>query len=184
MFDKRLNEIIAQIDRAHRAYYEAETFGGPSLHFHLRALDASRERDFAGFAESAYAMLASWGMHRMGPKGAKMCEFNRFEESIDQAWPIILDLQAVDVVDIKEEHWTKLECIFSTLDVMQSGTSIVGKSKVMAHALPNLVAPVDRQYTLRLLYETTSLKNDEALEWKKLRELLQHFFRPQSTGMD
>src|SRR5262249_40947513 len=58
------------------------------------------------------------------------------------------------------------------------GTSLVGNSKVMAHALPNLVAPVDREYTLRFLFGSTSIANDLDREWEKLQAILREFFYP------
>jgi hypothetical protein len=66
------------LDSAHAAYYENETFGGPSLYFQVQSLNAARERNFDRFCECTYAMLASWGMHRMGSRGSKMREFGDF----------------------------------------------------------------------------------------------------------
>ena len=61
---------------------------------------------------------------------------------------------------------------------MVSGTFLVGNSKVMAHALPNLVAPVDRQDTLRFLFGRTSITNHLEREWEKLQTILRDFFYP------
>jgi hypothetical protein len=41
--------------------------------------DAARDRQFDRFAESTYAMLAAWGMHRMGSGGSKMREFDEVQ---------------------------------------------------------------------------------------------------------
>lgn len=61
---------------------------------------------------------------------------------------------------------------------MASKTSLVGNSKVMAHALPNLVPPVDRQYTLRFLFGNTNIRNELEHEWDRLQLILQNFFYP------
>jgi hypothetical protein len=61
---------------------------------------------------------------------------------------------------------------------MATGTSLVGNSKVMAHALSNLVAPVDREYTHRFLFSSTNIANDIDREWEKLRAILRDFFYP------
>jgi hypothetical protein len=82
MFDNQRNSLLGALDTAHDAYYRAEVFGGPSLHFHLRGLEAARSQDFERFAEYVYAVLASWGMHRMGPGGSKMREFEGIPEFI------------------------------------------------------------------------------------------------------
>jgi hypothetical protein len=69
MFDEQRNRLLTDLGSAHDTFYRAQVFGGPSLHFHLRSLDAAIAQDFERFAESVYAVLASWGMHRMGPGG-------------------------------------------------------------------------------------------------------------------
>jgi hypothetical protein len=61
---------------------------------------------------------------------------------------------------------------------MRTATSLVGNSKVLAHALPNLVPPVDREYTLKFLYGRGEIKNDIEVEWTKLEEILRGFFHP------
>jgi hypothetical protein len=84
MFDDQRNLLLTALEAAHSAYYQAETFGGPSLHFHLKSLDAARAQDFERFAEYVYAVLASWGMHRMGPgrvENARVRRFSRFVAS-------------------------------------------------------------------------------------------------------
>ena len=71
----------------------AATFAGPSLHFHLRSLDAVRTNDFERAVEYGYATLTSWGMHRMGPGGSKLREFGKFRDSLRIVWPVVLQLQ-------------------------------------------------------------------------------------------
>jgi hypothetical protein len=65
MFDDQRNRLLAALDEAHDAYYRAAVFAGPSLYFHLRTLEAAGTQDFERFTEYLYAVLASWGMHRM-----------------------------------------------------------------------------------------------------------------------
>jgi hypothetical protein len=55
---------------------------------------------------------------------------------------------------------------------------LVGNSKVMAHALPNLVPPIYRHYTLRFLYKNETIINDTEWEWERLQAILQGFFYP------
>jgi hypothetical protein len=61
---------------------------------------------------------------------------------------------------------------------MATGTSLVGNSKVLAHLLPNLVPPVDREYTLTFLFGNKQITNDLQGEWLKLKQILQGFFHP------
>ena len=170
--------LIEAREAAHREYYDSEIFSGPSLFFHLRALAASEERDVDKFTEYTYAVLASWGMHRMGRGGAKMREFDDFLRSIEHQWSGILELKDASPADLGDSGWAKLEKIFRGLRCMATGTSLVGNSKVLAHALPNLVAPIDREYTLRFLFGRTDVKNGMDREWALFRAIHVGFYYP------
>lgn len=178
MFETLRERLLQSMDVAHTAYYRAETFRGPSLYFHLRALEAGKNGDLEGFAESAYALLSAWGMHRMGRRGSKMREFDDFKASLDSLWPAVLRLQQATPEHLGEAGWREMSEIFRGIRCMASGTSLVGNSKVMAHALPNLVAPVDREYTLRFLFGSTNVLNHLEREWDKLQMILREFFYP------
>jgi hypothetical protein len=178
MFETYRERLLQSLDAAHTAYYNAGTFGGPSLYFHLRALEAGKAGDCGRFADSAYALLTSWGMHRMGSRGAKMLEFEEFEASLRPLWPTVLHLQQAPPENLGENDWCELGDVFRGIKCMKTGTSLVSNSKVMAHALPNLVAPVDRQYTLRFLFDSTNIANDRDQEWETLQAILRGFFYP------
>lgn len=178
MFETHQQQLLSALERAHDAYYRAEVFGGPSLYFHLRSLEAARAKEFDRFAEYVYAVLASWGMHRMGPGGSKMRDFSEFQDSLRSVWPAALQLQAMTLAELDGSGWTSLRTIFCGIRCMASGTSLVGNSKVMAHLLPNLVPPVDRQYTLKFLFGYGQIINGIEGEWKKLMQILQGFFYP------
>jgi len=177
-FSDQRKIILSSLDRAHDVFYLEPVFDGPSLHFHLRALEAVREQKLEAFSELVYATLVSWGMHRMGRSGSKMTEFGVFANSIRTVWPKILRLQGMVPHDLRQTDWEDLREIFKGLSCMASGTSLVGNSKVMAHALPNLVAPIDRRYTLMLLFGNGSIVNNIDAEWETLKEIHQGFFYP------
>jgi len=178
MFDEQRNRLLADLDLAHAAFYDAAVFGGPSLHFHLRGLDAAKEGDLECVAESVYAVLASWGMHRMGPGGSKMCEFGKFRASLETVWPIVASLREKTPDTLDEADWSSLQKVFSEICCMASKTSLVGNSKVMAHLLPKLVPPVDREYTLKFLFGRGDITNGTDVEWEKLKRVLADFFYP------
>jgi hypothetical protein len=172
------HRLLARLDDAHAEYYRKEAFGGLSLHFHLRALESGSRRDFDSFAEHVYGVLASWGMHRMGPGGSKMRDFAPFSESLASVWPTIVHLQGVTPEAMDADEWSALKDVFVRLKCMASGTSLVGNSKVLADALPALVPPVDREYTLKMLFGHGNIKNDIESEWRVLELVLREFFYP------
>src|ERR1700689_2782498 len=93
MFDGQRDRLLANLDSAHDSFYQPGAFGRPRLHFHLKSLAAVKGRDLDVVAESVYAVLVSWGMHRMGPGGSKMCNFTKFRASLQSVWPIVLVLR-------------------------------------------------------------------------------------------
>jgi len=120
-------------------------------------------------------------MHRMGANGSKMQPFDHFRDSVGAVAPLIRELATVQPEDLGAEGWSALERIFKTVSVMASGTTIVGNSKVLAHLLPNLVAPVDREYTLNYLFGGKMFQNGLNREWRLLRKILEEFFYPVAT---
>jgi hypothetical protein len=114
----------------------------------------------------------------MGPGGSKMREFEEFRNSLQVVWPAALRLQGKTPADINASDWTELKGVFCGIRCMASGTSLVGNSKVMAHLLPNLIPPVDREYTLKFLFRNDQITNGIEVEWGKIEQVLQDFFYP------
>ncbi len=178
MFDNQRRSLLSRLDEAHDAYHLAEPFRGPSAYFHIRALEAARAQNFEKFVEYAYAMLAAWGMHRMGKGGSKMREFEDFQTSPIAVWPNALVLQTRTPTALSAADWSLVKEVFCGVRCMASGTSLVGNSKVMAHLLPNLIPPVDREYTLKFLFGKNTIKNAIESEWRMLEQILNEFFYP------
>jgi len=178
MYRSQVEQLLANIEGAHENYYASGVFSGPSLYFHQRALKDSLNGDVGKFAESSYAMLAAWGMHRMGKGGAKMTDFSTYEKSLQRAWSAICDLRSVSATSLRATDWIRLGEAFLEIKAMQSAFSLVANSKVLAHAVPNLVPPVDRQYTIRFLHGSKQLPKKIEDEWSLLRGFLENFFYP------
>lgn len=184
-YQDKVSDILQSTERYHQAFYRGITaFKGPSLFFHVKSLASRNNPDFIRHLEYVYATLASWGMHRMGPGGSKMQEFNIFKKSIEPLRDKILEAQSIDYREVTSQDWNALEEIFKGINIMASGTSIVGNSKAMAHLFPNIVPPIDRQYTLKYLRGNTTIKNDLNYEWSLLREIISEFFIPVASDGD
>jgi hypothetical protein len=117
-------------------------------------------------------------MHRPGAGGAKMKYFDFYKDSLSRLWPKIQEAAQFDPFQMDEDKWRLLKDLFKNIDVMKTNTLLVGNSKVMAHALPHLIPPIDRTYTLNYLYGNTNIENDPEKEWEKLREIVTTFFLP------
>lgn len=103
-----------------------------------------------------YATLASWGMHRMGdPEDtkAKIVEFVDFRKSTTNQKEKLKKLIPMRMDSCTAEQYAsyidQLKEIYCGLRVSISDATIVAHSKTLAHLLPNLIPPIDRQHTIR-----------------------------------
>ncbi|MFZ3123232.1 MAG: hypothetical protein WA104_07755 [Thermodesulfovibrionales bacterium] len=177
-YQNKVSDILTNAEKYHQAYYKAETFRGPSLYFHQRAIETRQSPTSLIHLEYVYATLSAWGMHRMGKGGSKMQSFDTFQRSVKQIQDALSEAQQFDFLEMNNQKWSLLELIFRGINVMASGTSLVGNSKVMHHILPNIVPPIDREYTLWYLRGNTNIKNGLDDEWQLMRKIIAEFFIP------
>ena len=147
-----------------------KNFEGPSVYFHQKAIECARnDKEFLGVRhmEYIYATLVSWGMHRMGPKGAKMPAFKptfigepNFSDSILKYEKFFRRWKGVSIETISqtefEDFLRELTTVCFEIQATTLDSRLVSSSKTLAHILPDLVPPIDRQYTLQFFYGTKS----------------------------
>lgn len=155
-------------------YYEASKnianeFGAPSIYFHQKALEW-QQNDFLSerHLEYVYATLSAWGMHRMGKTGAKMPDFDIFKNSILAAKKELIIWKELNIKQIGEKEFHKLlpdlTKVCFNITATTSNSRLVSSSKTLAHILPDLVCPMDREYTLMFFYESKSLTKKKECE--------------------
>ncbi|MHB8463705.1 MAG: hypothetical protein ACYDH6_16590 [Acidimicrobiales bacterium] len=160
-------------------FEQSNAFPGPSLYFHQRAIERRRQHATLDgllndllFFEYVYAVLPAWGMHRMGRQAAKVggfeemvASFRATEPAIDRLWPLnITQLPPTDEASVAADVWS----VIASLKVSTSGTKIVAGSKALHHVLPEVVPPIDRQYTFRFFTGQKAVRNGERIgftEW-------------------
>lgn len=145
-WDCLIMDLLDNCELYHNYFYKYNQFTGPSIYFHLRALTA----DNISKPEMTYALLVSWGMHRMGG-GAQMNDYETFCNSISACSHTFQLLKGKKLSDISESDFDILLHIFDNLNPMRSSKKIVGVSKVMAHYLPDIIAPIDNEYTFKFI---------------------------------
>lgn len=152
-----------------RGYYDLsvgvlQDFGGPSVHFHQQSIRAQAAA-FLGdrHIEMIYATLASWGMHRMGdPEDtkAKMVEFDAFRSSILACQTELTTLRNERFENVTPDQYGEilqgLRGVYGRLKVSISESTLVAHAKTLAHILPHLIPPIDRQYTVRFFTQDAS----------------------------
>ncbi len=181
----KIEDIKNNAEIYHKNFYEHFPFSGPSLYFHRRSLETRSflrhscdSPEFIQHLEYVYATLASWGMHRMGRGGPKMVEFESFKKSICSVKDLIVRLQEVAVDNIDDATWDSLRRVFMGINIMKSGSKLVGHSKVMAQMIPNLVPPIDREHTLRYLRGNTAVPYSPESQWRMMKEIISLFYIP------
>ena len=177
--DDRVAELIEDFDGCCDVFDRANLFTGPSAYFHSKTLALLRLHQSAGdalldtaFLELLYATLTAWGMHRMGPGGAKLVEFpvlvdsfRKLEQPIRKLSTLVLaDLPTEDVKSVSEQVWG----VISGLDVGCGLTKIVVGSKALHHVLPELVPPIDREYTLRFFFNHKTLNQGDSVAFAEI----------------
>lgn len=167
----------------------ANKFGGPSIYFHQKALEW-QQRDFLGerHLEYVYAMLASWGMHRMGKTGAKMPNYNDFKESILSVRKELVSWKDLSIEKIDKNAFDELlphlQDVCFRINASKCDTKLVSSSKTLAHILPNLVCPMDREYTLTFFYGEKNLtKTKELKAFNYIMQKMWDFYHEPKTSI-
>ena len=174
---RNINSLVRHLDEFYRMTEGIENnFGGPSIYFHLESIKESQRRFLSKrHIEMIYATLASWGMHRMGSPDktkTKLTTFDQFKDSIlsfRNEFNSLRNLYLRTISDNRLEMilQEELKNIFYGLKISISDSYLVANSKTMHHIIPNLVPPIDRQYTLRFFY----YKNSEFFQNNKYRTI-------------
>ncbi|MDE1825021.1 MAG: hypothetical protein KGH61_04915 [Candidatus Micrarchaeota archaeon] len=183
--DRNTDELTKNIKKfLDYAEQGQKKFGGPSKYFYSKIIGCHENNslkellDDDKFYEYIYATLISWGMHRMGKRGAKMRDFCPFRESIQDCKSELLklDKKALErlMPDQINQTQNALLTIFHKLKIMKTNSKIVSTSKTLHFILPELVVPIDREYTLRFFGEKNlTSKNEE----KIFVELFNRFYK-------
>ncbi len=168
---ERIADLIKNVD--YFAKQGIKNFSGPSTHFYSKVIGCHNGKslrqvlDDPDFYEYAYATLASWGMHRLGERGAKMQDFDSFKESIHSCRSELLNLDGLALERLQPDQMNQtqkvLQTIFHKLKIMKTDSKIVGTSKTLHFILPELVVPIDREYTLPFFKKHLTPKNEETV---------------------
>jgi hypothetical protein len=175
---ERVEKLVTSFADCVAAFEASEAFPGPSLYFHLRAIERRRQHENAGsllkdiqFLEYAYAVLPAWGMHRMGPQAAKVADFTAIVTALRQQAPALQRLWPLRITTLTPDAARQAGQIawqvIATVKVSTSRTQIVAGSKMLHHILPDLIPPIDRQYTFSFFTGQKMVPSDHAafLDW-------------------
>ena len=156
------------------SYERFVKFGGPCVYFHHACL---REATAAFLSERhielLYATLTAWGMHRMGPHGAKLTEWKRFSDSIQRSGSVLRDLRRyrmlkLSVDDYSEVVEAQIKPVYYALDLTESNATVVANAKALHHLVSDLIPPIDRQYTIRFFTQSQDRWLNASGKWSMI----------------
>lgn len=177
--EERVRDLIDGFAGYIETFEGAGLFTGPSLYFHSKTIERLRQHPTATaaindqlFRETLYATLTSWGLHRMGPGNARLVDFAAFEHGLIQAAPKIKRLASLSITTLRADEVPRvtgdLWAIIHSLKVGVGETRIVSGSKTLHHLLPDLMPPIDREYTIRFFCHHKTLRSDGAEEFAEI----------------
>lgn len=99
------------------------------------------------FVTDLYHVLKAWGI---GQRGSHLVPLSTFREQLRVHSPDLAELETLRLDDEAmnaEEVALALWCVIGTLGVVTNQSLIVSGTKTLHHLLPDLVPPMDREYT-------------------------------------
>lgn len=126
-----------------------------SMTLYKQVLSFSFQEKFSdSFISLVYETLKAWNMNS---RAAKLAESSDFSQSMTAAKDKFESLQKYTIKDFANnpDIFNTFETLFNELHLTQTKTKLVTFSKTMHFFLPDLVAPIDGQYTLNFFYKST-----------------------------
>jgi hypothetical protein len=132
-------------------------FGGPCVYFHKQCLAAGAEEFLSvRHIEMLYATLTAWGMHRMGDSEkakTRLTDWSQFHTSLATQTEGLQQFKSLRMSELPESEYSaailRLKTHYAALKLSVSDATIVVNSKAFHHLFPELIPPIDRQYTIR-----------------------------------
>lgn len=124
------------------------------LQYHRETVDRRLELGSAAtavtdeqFQRALYKTLRAWGIgargSRLKPFDAFAASLSRLKEPVAELETAIIDDQRLDISATIDTLWA----LQSQLPIVENAATLVPVTKALHHVLPDLVVPMDREYT-------------------------------------
>lgn len=152
--EARTRNLIARFADYVQASGATPAFNDEQLRAHMETLALRAQlgsaQAAASSAEFAKALRRTLELWRMNTRGAKLVSPTAFEDSLHRCAAEVgrfehdhLEADAMDVAATAERLWN----VIDRMRITETGVRLVASTKALHHLLPNLVAPMDRQFT-------------------------------------
>ncbi|MDY0083330.1 MAG: hypothetical protein RBR74_09130 [Ignavibacteriaceae bacterium] len=148
----------------------------PGWYLYRMVINYKKKKVSKEFIELVYATLSAWNMNS---RGARLNNFNDFEKSIFENENILNKLIKYSIEDLKKITVVEmLRELFMNLKLTEEGKPVlVTFSKTIHFFLPELIAPIDRKYTLNYFYGNTNVPKKKENQFKKFIDIELEFCR-------
>jgi len=155
---ERLAKLARDFDLYLSAFDQAPLFSGDQLAVHLDAIESRRTfgtlsdaLDNSAFLLKVRHVLISWGL---GTRGSKLAGPGDFIAALRGARPTLVALDGAKIDDqiLDPQIVDKISNLIGTLAIAENKSRIVPVTKALHHLLPDLVPPMDREYTLQRFF--------------------------------
>ena len=152
--EARTRNLIARFADYVQAFGATPAFNDEQLRAHVETLALRAQLGSAQAAASstefARALRRTLELWRMNTRAAKLVSPAAFEDSLHRCAAEVgrfehdhLEADAMDVAATAERLWT----VIDRMRITETEVRLVASTKALHHLLPNLVAPMDRQFT-------------------------------------
>ena len=129
------------------------------------------------FLEDVYSTLVSWGMNW---RNAKLKDLESFKKIVLGSLDLLMVLKKYELEELNDGILSEIQDtilkLFNNMNVMESKAKIVGVSKTLAHLLPDLIPPMDRENINFFFYGNKNIPIDPEQEKKRFWDIFMKFY--------
>lgn len=150
-----VNDLIDNFDRYLEVYisktpfqkYGQFEYHENTIRYRIRCGSAIAALDDYSFVNYLYKTLKAWGI---GVRGSVLLAFPEFKQELQNKKIQIshldglrIDNPNVNIMALSDALWQLID----SLQIVQNNAKLVACTKTLHHVLPDLVVPIDREYT-------------------------------------
>lgn len=153
IIEERVGRLVSGFGRYVQVHDQRVPFTGEQLAAHRQTIELRRRAGSVQaavqdpeFVASLRRTLLAWGI---GRRASRLVPEDDFADALRSAQPAIADLEALTIEtlntadDVAEQLWATIEA----LGVVTNQAKLVAGTKTLHHLLPDLVVPMDREWT-------------------------------------
>lgn len=152
----RLTELIKHFQPSLASYDSDPPFTTTQRDFHLKTVairrrhkSAAQAADDPEFCLSLYATLQAWGIGQrdsiLVPIEAFCRDLSARKDDFAKFDDLLIDNPTLPIHQTASDLWL----LITSMQIVENKAKLVSGSKALHHLLPNLIVPIDRQYTRR-----------------------------------